>query len=236
LPLSILDEDVPPEVIEAVGRQLELSPGGTVRGLLGGIWACFRNAECLLVEVNPCLVSEGRLVAADAKVVIDDDARRLPAEVDRDRDHTPFEAACAAAGATATELSGNVAIIASGAGLAMATLDAIVRLGGQVRCVVDLGYSTLESQDALERVIELVYGLAPRVILVNAFLQMARCTTLADMLGVEVRRASRRVSLVARLTGNEAEGVDGRLAATGVIVAPGMESAVATAVRLAAAG
>lgn len=235
-PLSILDAEVPLVVIEAIATELTLNADGPLGGVLQAMWTCFCKSECLLVEINPLIVSNGELVAADAKVVIDDDARRRPTGIDDGRDKTSFEVACAAAGVTATELSGDVAIITSGAGLAMATLDAVVRLGGRACCVVDMGYSTLQSQSTLQEVAELVYGLAPRAILINAFLQMASCRTLAAAMEAAVRHGSWRMPVVARLTGNDAEGVEALLSSIGVVVAEGTEAACVDAVRLAAAG
>ncbi len=197
------------------------------------LWACFRRNECLLLEINPCLLlADGGLVALDAKAELDDNAaeRAIVAPLDT---KTAFEAVCAAEGVNATELDGAVAIVTSGAGLAMATLDMVVSRGGAARCVVDLGYSALQTKDVLERVVQSVQGLKPSVLLVNAFLQMASCKVLAESVASALAEAGPSLPVVARLAGNDSDGVDALLEAAGATVAPDLESACQAAVFLA---
>lgn len=236
-PLSIAAEQMPAEAIRGAGKALGGVPAAELERLLGGLWACFRAEECLLLEVNPCVETEdGALIPVDAKITLDDNAR----DRRRFRDHgsvgrTRFEAECAEAGGSATELMGNVAIIVSGAGLAMATLDVVAKLGGQARCVVDLGYSTLQSEPKLRRMLELIYELGCRVVLVNGFLQMASCAPLA-MAVVSVAQAHPDgPSVVARLAGNEGDRAQAAVAEAGGHVAHAVVEACQTAVKLATA-
>jgi succinyl-CoA synthetase beta subunit len=232
--LSILDAELTDDVLDRTATALEVEDAGPLGALLGALWACFRHNECLLLEINPCLLlADGRLVALDAKAELDDNAtgQAIVAQLDT---KTPFEATCAAAGVNATELDGTVAIVTSGAGLAMATLDMVVSHGGAARCVVDLGYSTLQTKEVLERVVRSVHDLKPSVLLVNAFLQMASCKVLAESVASVLAEAQPSLPAVARLVGNDSEGVDALLEAAGTTIALDLEGACEAAVSLAA--
>jgi len=236
-PLSILAEQVPDEVTDAAGLALGAVAGAGLGQLLAGLWACFRAEECLLLEVNPCVeTTDGALVAVDAKLTIDDNARHRHVARDAGQaGRTRFEAGCAAAGVSATELSGDIAIIVSGAGLAMATLDAVAVMGGQARCVVDLGYSTLHTGPDLRRVLELVYQLGCRVVLVNGFLQMASCAELATAIASVAQAHPAGPGLVARLAGNDSAAAEAAVLDAGGHCARGVVEACQAAVELSAA-
>lgn len=236
-PLSILDGQVPAQVSQAAGAVLGLDPAAGLDRLLAGLWACFREEECLLLEVNPCVETEdGALVAVDAKITIDDNARHHRHVRDAGpAGRTRFETECSAAGVSATELTGDIAIIVSGAGLAMATLDAVAVMGGQARCVVDLGYSTLHSSQDLRRVLELVYELDCRVVLVNGFLQMASCAEFATAIVSVARAHPAGPGLVARLAGNDSARAQAAVLEADGHVARGVVEACRTAVGLSSA-
>lgn len=237
LALSILAEQVPAEVTQEAGVALGVVSTAGLDRLLAGLWACFRAEECLLLEVNPCVETEdGALVAVDAKITIDDNARHHRQVRDAGTaGRTRFEAECSAAGVSATELTGDIAIIVSGAGLAMATLDAVAVMGGQARCVVDLGYSTLHSGQDLRRVLDLVYELNCRVVLVNGFLQMASCAELATAIVSVAQAHPAGPGLVARLAGNDSAAAQAAVLEAGGHVAHGVVEACQTAAELAAA-
>jgi succinyl-CoA synthetase beta subunit len=235
-PLSIAAEQMPAEAIHGAGNALGSGPNAELERLLGGLWACFRAEECLLLEINPCVeMQDGALIPVDAKITIDDNARNRRFRDQGSAGRTRFEAECAEAGGSATELMGNIAIIVSGAGLAMATLDVVAKLGGQVRCVIDLGYSTLQSEPRLRRMLELIYELGCRVVLVNGFLQMASCAPLARAAVSVAQAHPDGPGVVARLAGNEADTAQAAVAEAGGHVAHAVVEACQTAVKLATA-
>src|SRR5690606_15423671 len=137
-----------------------------------------------LLEINPLAVlHDGRLVAADAKVVLDDNAafRREDLDIGLSRSAragaSPFEDAVAESRAVGIEIDpdGDVVAVVSGAGLMMATLDLLRDRGLAVRSVVDLGGSVLAGGEGLRRVLGAVATARPRVTFINAFMQTAFC-------------------------------------------------------------
>jgi len=115
--------------------------------ILSGVWNIFNKYDARLVEINPLIETEDEeFYAADAKVILDDDALFRQGEIGfepRDplgRKPTESEAAAkevdkndhrGSAGSSYIELDGDVAIIAAGGGGSMVNIDALVALGGR---------------------------------------------------------------------------------------------------------
>jgi succinyl-CoA synthetase beta subunit len=205
---------------------------GPVAALLDRMWQAFSAEDCLLLELNPLVLTPaGELVAADVRMVLDDSAlARHPARP-RSEEGTSFEAACAQAGASGTELEGEIAIVSSGAGLAMATLDLVVAMGGRARCVVDLGGAVFKGEPAMRQAVAAVLGLVPGVLLVNCFFQLARCDLLASAVR-EAQAATVSVPTVARIRGNQAADAVRILDPISALVTGDLRSACAEAVRV----
>ncbi|MEW5984566.1 MAG: ATP-grasp domain-containing protein [Acidobacteriota bacterium] len=101
--------------------------------------------ECLLVEVNPLfLLPDGRVVAGDAKIEVDDSAlprqhralaEAIPAAVDALAERANAEGAQIAY----VPIDGDIGIIAGGAGLALATMDTVFEYGGRPADFLDIG-------------------------------------------------------------------------------------------------
>ena len=120
---------------------LEDVDGRGLGEVIGCLYGLFRDLDAELVEVNPlALTGDGRLVALDARVMLDDGAAfRHPDWPAGGTLGTTFERACAGLGAVGVEMDGDVVLVVSGAGLMMATVDLVTQAGGSVRAAVDLG-------------------------------------------------------------------------------------------------
>ena len=166
-----------------------------------------------LVETNPLVITgEGEVIAADAKIVLDDNAafRRKPL----DEEVSPalharrslLETEIARSGAVGVEVDphGEVVAVVSGAGLMMATLDLLCEKGLPVRCAVDLGGTVLAGGEVLSRVFEAVGAAHPRVTFLNAFMQTALCDEFARMLLDAHLRKPLSGRIVVRLKGRNA--------------------------------
>ncbi|UCD50036.1 MAG: acetate--CoA ligase family protein, partial [Phycisphaerales bacterium] len=105
-----------------------------------------REKDCSLVEINPlALTGQNRLIAADAKVVLDDSAvpRHPDLEAMRNpEEHTTDEREARKAGLSFVSLSGEIGCMVNGAGLAMATMDGIKLAGGSPANFLDVGGSS----------------------------------------------------------------------------------------------
>jgi succinyl-CoA synthetase beta subunit len=181
-----------------------------------------------------CLITEGRQVEiVDAAIELDPSGafrnRELAAAGAFVSPGTPLERALAQAGAVGIEIdpAGCVAGVISGAGLMMATLDLLVAAGARTRLMVDLGGTVLRGVSGLAPVFDAITKADCRVILVNAFLQTARCDALAASIVAVTRDAPTGTRLVVRLKGREADRAREILAEAGIPLVPELETAVA---------
>lgn len=213
VPLSIGSEIIPAFVVRTVERALGLAGSRALPTVLQGLWDVFRKEDCLIVEINPLgYTPTGRLVALDARIALDDSAAyRHPDRPQRKADHS-FEAVCSALGVAAAEMDGDIAVVASGAGLGMATLDMLSNFNATARCMVDLGGTVFQHAASRVEVFRLIQGLKPKALLLTAFLQLADCQDLIkDLVEAEVDGPS-SIPIVIRLRGNNE--VEARVAAS----------------------
>jgi succinyl-CoA synthetase beta subunit len=102
-----------------------------VANMLSALYRVFHNYDALVAEINPLArTSKGNYLALDAKVEIDDSSLYRHTDLNlslEDRIPSPLERKGREIGVTYVELDGDIAIIASGAGLGMASMDIISR-------------------------------------------------------------------------------------------------------------
>jgi len=168
----------------------------------------FLATDASLIEINPLVLTAGGvLVAADAKVELDDNGlfRHPELRVLRDPDElTAEETEAAAAGLSFVRLEGDIGCLVNGAGLAMATMDQIALAGGRPADFLDVGGGVTE--DGVARAFAILTA-DPRVrtVLVNIFGGIVRCDLVARALVRAARERGVRVPVVLRLEGTNVE-------------------------------
>ncbi len=178
-------------------------------GKLGAaLWRAFHDCDASLIEINPLVVTgDGRLVALDAKINLDDNALFRRPELAAMRDATqedPIEVEALAAGLNYVKLDGDIGCLVNGAGLAMATMDIIKLEGGQPANFLDVGGgATKEQVTAAFRII--LADPKVRGILVNIFGGIMRCDVIAEGIVAAARELGLKVPLVVRLEGTNVE-------------------------------
>jgi len=210
---------------------------GELDRLLSSLYRLFDREDAELVEINPLAVVGEKLLALDAKVIIEDDAAFRHPEYSAIRDdRTPLEEIAREKEIAFVQLDGNIGVIANGAGLTMATLDVLKEFGGAPGVFLDLG-----GTDDPKKVSEafLLMALAkPRAVFLNIFGGVTRCDTVAKGLvaALESVPASERFPLVARIRGNaETEGI-AILRAAGVTSVPDLKASAQAVVAAAKGG
>jgi len=167
--------------VRALAYFLNLSKEETkaLRGVLMGMYRLYSEKDAELVEINPLVRTSDGLVAADAKVVIDNDALYRHPEFHgmEKKELTPLEQEAADKGIAFIQLDGDIGVIANGAGLTMATLDALVKYGGRGGVFLDLGGT--DDPEKVREAFELMQKAEPRVILMNVFGGITKCDTVA---------------------------------------------------------
>jgi succinyl-CoA synthetase beta subunit len=193
------------------------------------------DKDATLVEINPlALTKRGELVAADAKVIIDESALFRQPELRRlDAQRTPAEREAKEAGMTYVALpgeKGSIAVIGNGAGLVMASLDLVYYYGGHPASFLDLGGGA--DEQAMEKALAISLG-KPGVkgLLVNVFAGITHARGIADAIVRSSARARAKIPLIIRLAGTEQEEARRILERAGMAVSSSMEDGVKAVVR-----
>jgi len=203
---------------------------------LDGLYATFVDADADLAEVNPLVITaDGRLVALDAKIVLDDSAlfRHPDLEALRDlAEEEPSEVAAREAGINFIKLDGSIGCMVNGAGLAMTTMDLVKLAGGEPANFLDIGGGAKADRVAAAfRII--LDDPNVRAILVNIFGGITRGDEVARGI-VEARATlSRQVPMVVRIIGTNAAEAAEILLAARLITADSLDDAAAKAVAAA---
>ncbi|RLI09619.1 ADP-forming succinate--CoA ligase subunit beta [Candidatus Bathyarchaeota archaeon] len=190
-----------------------------------------------LTEINPLAeTSDGRFVAVDARLIIDDNALfRHPDILGLERPPTEEgarEKMAREAGLGYVELDGDIGIIGNGAGLVMATLDMVALYGGRPANFLDVGGGA--SADRMAKALEVVLS-NPRVkvVFINILGGITRCDEIARGITSAVGKLGVEKPLVIRLVGTKEEEGRSILEEAGFEVMKSMEEAAKRAVELA---
>jgi succinyl-CoA synthetase beta subunit/malate-CoA ligase subunit beta len=225
------------KVATAIGLKGKLMPQA-VR-LMKAIYRCMRDKDALQAEINPLAVvgeSEESLMVLDAKFNFDDNAlyrQRVVTEMRDLAEEDPKEVEASGHGLNYIALDGNIGCIVNGAGLAMASLDAITLHGGRPANFLDVGggASPEKVTNACRIVLE---DPNVRCILVNIFAGINRCDWIAKGLIQACNSLQIKVPLIVRLAGTNVD--EGRkiLAESGLsfITAENLDDAAAKAVAI----
>ena len=205
------------------------------------LYRVFVDNDASLVEVNPfALLSDGSLLALDAKMTFDDNALWRHPEFEALRgasEEDPLEMRAKASSLSYIALDGNIACMVNGAGLAMATMDAIKLYGGEPANFLDVGGSaTVEKVTAAFEI--MLSNPKVSTVLVNIFGGIMRCDTIAEGIVEACRRAKLTIPLVIRMNGTNEEIGRQILAESGlsIITADNMAQAAHKAVEAAQGG
>ncbi|MDE2484762.1 MAG: ADP-forming succinate--CoA ligase subunit beta [candidate division NC10 bacterium] len=209
-----------------------------VASLFPALYRVFQEKDCSLVEINPLVVTaEGRLLALDAKLNIDDNAlfRHPDLEALRDPDEElPLEVEASRFGLSYIKLNGAVGCMVNGAGLAMATMDLVKLVGGEPANFLDVGGGA--SAEQIEHAFRiLISDRSVSVVLINIFGGILRCDRLAEGMIRAVRSLRVASPIIVRMEGTNVDQGKRMLTESGInfITADGMQDAAEKAVRAA---
>ena len=187
-----------------IPRQLWRSFGEVIYSL----WKVYTDCDATLVEINPLVItSEGRMVALDAKVDLDENALfRHPDLADlRDIDGEDWaETQGRKFGVTFVKLDGDIGCMVNGAGLAMATADVIKHFGGKPANFLDIGGGA--SSEKVAASLRLILAdTNVKAVLINVFGGITRCDEVANGIKSAYTEDNRKIPIVVRLVGTNDE-------------------------------
>ena len=214
----------------AFGLGLTGEPASKLATLLLGLYKAFEQTDASLVEINPLVITkDGRVLALDAKMTLDDNALHRHADLKELRDlgeEDPLEVEASKFGLNYIKLQGTVGCMVNGAGLAMATMDIIKLAGGEPANFLDVGGGASKEQVANAFRI-LLSDPSVKAVLINIFGGIMRCDIVAEGVVAAAREVGVSVPIVVRLEGTNVEQGREILSKSGlaVIVARGMGDA-----------
>ncbi|MGN6812347.1 MAG: ADP-forming succinate--CoA ligase subunit beta [Thermomicrobiales bacterium] len=194
----------------AFGMGIEPAQISAFATIVKQLYNAFVGEDASLAEINPLIqTGAGKWAAIDSKMVLDDSAlhRHHGVEELRDLDEeNATELEAKAAGLAFVKLDGDIGCMVNGAGLSMATMDAIKFAGGAPANFLDVGGGATSAQ--VVKGLQLILA-DPHVkaILCNIFGGIARCDVIAQGIVDGLNQIDVRVPLVVRLLGtNQEEG------------------------------
>jgi succinyl-CoA synthetase beta subunit len=207
----------------AYGLGLEGKQVDQFASIAQALYRLYLEQDASLLEINPLIVTgDGKLVALDAKINIEDNAlfrhkdlaewRDASQEDEMERDAAKHEL-------NYVSLDGDIACMVNGAGLAMATMDIIKLHGGAPANFLDVGGGA--TRERVTVAFKLILS-NPKVkaILVNIFGGIVRCDMIADGIIHAVQDVGVKVPVVVRIEGTNAEQGRKILADSGLAITP----------------
>jgi succinyl-CoA synthetase beta subunit len=190
----------------------------------------YGETDASLLEINPLVTTtDGRVIALDAKMNVDDSALYRHKDIAAMRDtheEEPLEVEASKFDLNYIKLDGNIGCMVNGAGLAMATMDIIKHYGGEPANFLDVGGDASQERVAAAFRI-LLSDTSVKGVLVNIFGGIVRCDMVARGVVAAAEEVKLSIPLVVRLEGTNVE--EGRkvLAESGLdlIVGEGMADA-----------
>jgi succinyl-CoA synthetase beta subunit len=197
-PATFLNTEIHKNNFEAVGQQLAdqfdlQSQAFALQDLVEKLYTCFVSNDATLLEINPLiLTTDNEFVAGDCKMELDDNAAF--------RHNWNFEEKPAEVNFVTLDENGTVATIANGAGLAMATVDAVAERGMSPANFLDIGggANTETVLAAFKRIVEYPYV---KAIVINIFAGITRCDEVAKAIIAAEKQITSLPPLFIRLSG-----------------------------------
>ncbi len=198
-----------------------------VGGFIWKLFTVFKKYDATIAEINPLVLTPEGLIAADAKLEIDDDAlyrqKELATLATEKKDEFAY-----------VKLEGDIAVIGNGAGLTLSGMDMLKLYGGEPATFLDIGGGA--SEQNIARALNLVISNPHvKVVFLNVLGGITRADDVANGVVNVLKESEREVPLVIRLTGTNEEEGQRILTEAGVSYETSMEAAAQKAVEIAEA-
>jgi succinyl-CoA synthetase beta subunit len=179
----------------------------TIRSLMSvmsNVYKVFTTLDCSLIEINPLVTTgEGKVLALDAKISIDDNAlfrQKELLELEDPKGRDPLELMAEKYHLSYIRLNGNIGAMVNGAGLARATMDLIKLAGAEPANFLDVGGGA--SEEMITKGFEIILkDQRVKAILINIFGGILRCDVLARGVLAAAKKQDIKVPLIVRLEG-----------------------------------
>lgn len=218
-----------------VQAKIDSRARGQMLQLIHNLYRAYRESDATMIEINPCaLTTDGKVIAADAKIALDENAlfrHREYAAVADDSAEDPLEAEAARRGIAYVKLNGDVGVIGNGAGLVMLTLDEVARAGRKAANFLDVGGGA--QADRVRDCVELVLmDKSVKALLINIFGGITRGDEVAKGVVEAIHQLGVKLPIVVRVEGTNAEQAKAILAEANLIPAESVQEAATKVAEL----
>jgi len=219
------------DVVRRLDIPLKGAHGKELVEIIQTLYKIFVQKDAELVEINPLVFSDDKVIAADSKITIDDDALYRQKDIPYVEERTAIERAAKELGLSYVDLDGDIAVMANGAGITMGTLDTLQYYGGSAANFLDCGGGT--GREATAKALELLIAKNPKAMFINIFGGITRCDQVALAFKDVKESVGFNCPVVIRLVGTNQEEGRAILADIGVEAFDSMQDAAKKAVELA---
>jgi succinyl-CoA synthetase beta subunit len=200
------------------------------------LYDIYWKIDASLVEINPLITTpDGKVIALDAKINIDDNGLFRQKEIAAMRDlesEEPSEVEAREGDLSFVKLSGNIGCCVNGAGLAMATMDLVKHYGGDPANFLDIGGSS-NPQKVITALRIIMRDPNVRAILINIFGGITRCDDVANGIVMAYEELKLEIPIVVRLTGTNEKEAKKILKSTNLEYGNTLDDVVKKAIKLA---
>lgn len=203
--------------------------------ILTKLYSIFRHEDASLVEINPLvLTKDGKVIAVDAKIILDENATYRHAEFkdyQQEEEDNELEREAHKHGLPYVKVDGDIGIIGNGAGLVMGTMDLVKLSGGKPANFLDIGGGA--KAEVMKSAMEVVLSdKQVKGLLVNIFGGITRCDEVAKGMLEVAKSINIKVPVVVRLAGTRDEEGRALLQGSSFTPATGMLEAAQKIVQL----
>jgi len=220
-----LEEFLPFEAREIARKMgVDASLISSMGGIIWKLYKVFDTYDAQTAEINPLVITDDGLIAADAKLEIEDDALYRHRDLTEARDFKQDDFAF-------VKLDGDIAVIGNGAGLTLTGMDMIKLNGGNPATFLDIGGGA--SEETIKKALDLVLSYEPvKVVFLNVLGGITRADDVAKGVIKALKSSKKDVNIVIRLTGTNEEEGQRLLKEAGIPFEISMESAAKKAVEI----
>lgn len=220
-----LEEFLPYEAREIARKMgVDSSLISSLGGIIWKLYNVFQKYDAQVAEINPLILTEEGLIAADAKLEIENDSLFRHKELAEANSFKPKEFAF-------VKLDGDIAVIGNGAGLTLTGMDMIKLNGGNPATFLDIGGGA--SENTIKKALNLVLNYAPvKVVFLNVLGGITRADDVAKGVIKALESSKRKINIVIRLTGTNEEEGQRILEEAGIPFEISMEKAAKKAVEI----
>ncbi len=192
----------------AFGLNIEPALVKEMSSFIYKLYNAFKGEDSSLAEINPLVITgDGRILALDAKIDLDDNAlyRHKDNLKLRDLDEEdPLEIEASKYNLNYIKLDGNIGCMVNGAGLAMSTMDIIKLAGGEPANFLDVGGGA--NAEMIENAFRILLSdKNVKGVLINIFGGILRCDILAQGIVQAAKHLNIQIPLVVRMEGTNVE-------------------------------